>query len=455
MTIKSRFAPSPTGYLHIGNARTALITWLYVKKNGGKFLLRIDDTDKERSKSEYTEAIFEDLKWLGLNWDELAYQHTREKSYSEALEKLKKDERIYPCYETAEELALKRKALLGQGLPPIYDRAALKLTDKQIQEYENQGRKPHWRFKLEHKIIEWQDEVRGHVKFEGKDLSDPVVIREDGTPLYHICSVIDDIDYNITHIVRGEDHVANTACHIQMFEALGAKAPNFTHITLLSGKDGEKLSKRLGSLNLRDLRENTGLEARAITSLLAKIGTSDPIEAQKNMEDIIDNFDFSKFSRNLPKFNIDDVYRLNSKILHISDFYEVKDRLNNMGLDDIDEKFWLTIRPNISLLFEVKEWWDIACGDIKSIIKPEDADFIKIAAELLPKDNWSENTWSIWTNAIKEKTNRTGRSLFMPLRLALTGQEQGPELKKLLPLIGRKSAMDRLNSISCTTTKIA
>ena len=446
MTVKSRFAPSPTGYLHIGNARTALITWLYVKKNGGKFLLRIDDTDKERSKSEYTEAIFEDLKWLGLEWDELAYQHEREKNYSEALEKLKKDGRIYPCYETAEELALKRKSLLGRGLPPIYDRGSLNLSAEQIKEYENEGRKPHWRFKLEHKSIEWQDDVRGHVKFEGKDLSDPVVIREDGSPLYHICSVVDDIDYNITHIVRGEDHVANTACHIQMFEALGAKPPSFAHITLLSGKDGEKLSKRLGSLNIRDLRENTGLEAMAITSLLARIGTSDPIEAQKNIEDIIENFDFSKFSRNLPKFNIDDVYRLNSKILHESEFSEVKDRLIAMGLDKIDEEFWLTIRPNISVLSEAKEWWHIANGPVEPVIKEQDIEFTKTAAALLPEGNWSDDTWKIWTKSIQEKTGRKGKELFMPIRLALTGQEHGPELKNLLLLIGRERTLNRLCS---------
>ncbi len=446
MTVLTRFAPSPTGYIHIGNARTALITWLYARKNGGKFLLRIDDTDKERSKQEYTDAIFEDLKWLGLDWDDTAHQQGRTARYQEAIEQLKAQGRIYPCYEKPEELALKRKTLLGRGLPPIYDRASLSLTDEQKAAFEAEGRKPHWRFKMEHKTIEWQDDVRGQVRFEGKDLSDPVIIREDGSPLYHICSVVDDIDYKITHITRGEDHVANTACHIQMFEALGATAPSFVHITLLSGKEGEKLSKRLGSLNLRDLRENTGLEAMALTSLLSRIGTSDSIEAQYNIEDIIDNFDFNKFSRNLPKFNIDDVYRLNSKILHETSFVDVKERLIAMGLNDIDEEFWLIVRSNISVLTDVKEWWHVANGPVTPVI--QDVNFSKTAAELLPATPWSETTWSEWTNAIKEKTGLKGKELFMPIRLSLTGQEHGPELKNLLLLIGRDRTLERLQQAS-------
>jgi glutamyl-tRNA synthetase len=444
MSAATRFAPSPTGFLHIGNARTALITWLYVRKTGGTFLLRIDDTDVERSRDECTEAIFEDLKWLGLDWDRLEYQSKRLDRYEEAIKTLKDSGRIYRCYETPEELALKRKSLLGRGLPPIYDRASLSLSDEKIAAYEKEGRKPHWRFKLLHEPITWTDDVRGDVAFDGATMSDPVVLREDGTPLYHICSVIDDIDFGITHIVRGEDHVANTACHIQMFEAFGAKPPGFAHITLLSGKEGEKLSKRIGSLNLRDLRETTGLEPMALVSLLSRIGTSDPIEAVETLDEAIANFDFSKFSRSLPKFNIEDVYRLNAKILHGLAFDDVKDRLAAMGVTDADEAFWLTVRPNIEKLSDVKEWWQVANGPVEPVI--EDTEFAAVAAELLPQTPWTEETWMEWANAIKEKTGRKGKDLFMPLRAAITGQNHGPELKDLLLLIGRDRVLKRLQS---------
>jgi len=444
MTAKTRFAPSPTGYIHIGNARTALIAWLSIRKTGGEFLLRIDDTDTERSKDEYTQAIFEDLQWLGLDWDGLEHQSKRLERYTAAIETLKDNGRLYPCYETPEELALKRKSLLGRGLPPIYDRAALELTKEKIAAYEAEGRKPHWRFKLLHAPIAWQDAVRGDVAFDGALLSDPVVIREDGTPLYHICSVIDDIDFKITQIVRGEDHVSNTACHIQMFEAFGATPPDFAHITLLSDKEGAKFSKRLGSLNIWHLREETGLEAMALTSLLSRIGTSDPIEAQENMQALIDNFDFSKFSRNLPKFNIDDVYRLNSKILHGLGFDDVKDRLAEMGVDGADEAFWLAVRPNIEKLTDARDWWQVAHGPVEPVI--EDPEFAKIAAELLPDTPWDETTWESWAGAIKDKTGRKGKDLFMPIRAAITGQTHGPELRDLLLLIGRDRVLERLKS---------
>lgn len=280
--------------LHVGNARTALITWLFARSQGGRFLLRIDDTDPERSKTEYELAIEDSLIWLGLNWDEKANQKDRLTRYDAQIEKLKADGRLYPCYETSEELGLMRKALLGRGKPPIYDRAALELTDAQIAKYEAEGRQPHWRFKLLHETIEWTDHIRGEVKFEGTDLSDPVVIREDGSPLYHLCSVIDDIDFDITHVIRGEDHVSNTAAHIQMFEALGATPPEFAHNALISDAEGGKLSKRLGSLSIRDLREEEGLEAMAITSLLARLGTSDPIEAFTTIEPLVKKLLFFK-----------------------------------------------------------------------------------------------------------------------------------------------------------------
>lgn len=442
MSVRVRFAPSPTGYLHVGNARTALITWLFAKSQGGHFLLRIDDTDMERSKPEYEEAIETSLVWMGMDWDEKARQRDRGDRYQELIEKLKADGRLYPCYETPDELALKRKKQLGMGKPPIYDRAALDMTAEDIATFEAEGRKPHWRFKLNHDPIVWNDMVRGEVKFSGADLSDPVLIREDGSPLYHICSVIDDIDYKMTHVVRGEDHVSNTASHIQMFEALGAEAPEFAHLPLLSDAEGGKLSKRLGSLSVHDIRDNEGLEPMAIVSLMARLGTSDPIEAFTDVQPLIDTFDFTKFSRGAPKFDPEELIRLNSKILQHTPYDDVNVRLANMGLADLDEKFWLAVRPNLRKLEDIKEWWDVAKGPVTPVV--EDADYLATAAELLPPEPWTEDTWKEWTGKIKEATGRKGKDLFMPLRLALTGMKHGPELDGLLPLIGAEKAVTRL-----------
>ncbi len=377
MTVATRFAPSPTGILHVGSARTALIVWLHARKHGGSFMLRIDDTDAERSKEENVVDIMGGLKWLGLDHDHFARQRDRTADYDVAIRKLKENGRLYPCYETEEELALKRKTQLSRSLPPLYDRAALSLTNEQKQKFEAEGKKPHWRFKLEHKPIVWQDLVRGHVEFHGKDMSDPVLVREDGRPLYHICSVIDDIDFKITHIVRGEDHVSNTASHVQMFEALGATPPQFAHITLLGDMEGRKLSKRKGSLGIKSLAEEIGIERMALISLIARIGTSDPIEPLFSMQEVIDNFDFAKFSRNLPKFDEDELYRLNAKILHRMEFAEVKDRLAQID-PAIDEKFWHAARPNLEVLGDIKIWWDIVKGAVTPVI--QDADFARTAA---------------------------------------------------------------------------
>ena len=443
MSVKVRFAPSPTGYLHVGNARTALITWLFTRKAGGHFLLRIDDTDLERSKDIYEAAIEDGLTWLGIDWDEKTRQRDRTARYKEVIEKLKGDGRLYPCYETSDELALKRKTLLSRGKPPIYDRAALDLTDEQITKHEADGRTPHWRFKLNHTPIVWDDMVRGPVSFEGSDLSDPVLIREDGSPLYHLCSVIDDIDYGITHVVRGEDHVSNTAAHIQMFEAIGATPPTFAHLALLADKEGGKLSKRLGSMSVKDLRDEEDLEPMAITSLLGRLGTSDPIEPFTDVKSIIADFDFTKFSRNTAKFDLDELLRLNAKILHNTSFEDVRDRLASMDLSDLDETFWLTARPNLERLSDIKEWWQVANGPVEPVI--EDRDYIQTAETLLPPAPWSADTWKIWTNAIKEKTERKGKELFMPLRLALTGMGHGPDMAEMLPLIGPEEAKNRLS----------
>jgi glutamyl-tRNA synthetase len=442
MTVRVRFAPSPTGMLHVGNARTALITWLFAKSKGGHFLLRIDDTDLERSKVEYEEAIEESLIWLGLPWDEKANQKLRVDHYAKHIEKLKESGRLYPCYETEEELALKRKSLLGRGLPPIYDRASLSLTDEQKKKYEDEGRKPHWRFKLEHKPIVWNDLIRGEVKFDGAQMSDTVAIREDGTPLYHLCSVIDDVDFKITHVVRGEDHVSNTATHIQMFEALGAKPPEFAHLSLISDAEGGKLSKRIGSLSMKEIKENEGLEPMAVNSLLARLGTSDPIEAYTDLKPLIEAFDFSKFSRGTPKFDPDELLRLNSKIIHQTEFSDVNVRLANMGLAGIDEGFWNAVRANLQKVEDIKEWWHVAKGPVQP--KIEEPDFIKEAASVLPPAPWTTETWSVWTNAVKDKTGRKGKQLFMPLRQAITGMDHGPELANLLPLIGPETVKKRL-----------
>ncbi len=438
--IKVRFAPSPTGMLHIGNARTALITWLFTRNMGGHFLLRIDDTDQERSKEEYERAIEDGLKWLGVDWDEKARQRDRMDIYARKIEQLKSDGRLYPCYETSEELDLKRKSQLSRKLPPIYDRESLNLSADQIAVYEKQGRKPHWRFKLSHTPIEWNDVVRGEVKFNGADLSDPVLIREDGSPLYHLCSVIDDVEYGITHVIRGEDHVSNTACHVQMFEAMGAKPPIFAHLPLLSDKDGGKLSKRIGSLSLKDIQES-GLEPMSVVSLMARLGSSDPIEAFMRMDDVIKNFDLTKFSRGTPKFDAEELNRLNAKILHETPYVDIKDRVNIM---EMDESFWLAVRPNVEKLSDIQEWWRVANGPVEPII--EDSEFIQTASSLLPHAPWNQTTWQSWTSAVKEKTGRKGKELFMPLRLALTGMNHGPDMSELLPLIGEEKTRKRLQA---------
>ncbi len=430
--------------LHIGNARTALITWLYARSRNGHFLLRIDDTDLERSKKEYEDAIEDGLKWLGMNWDEKTRQQDRLDYYNVKIEQLKASGRLYPCYETSEELELKRKSQLARKLPPLYDREALKLTDEQKKAFEAQGRKPHWRFKMNHAPIRWDDEVRGPVHFEGADMSDPVLIREDGSPLYHLCSVIDDIDYQMTHIVRGEDHVTNTAMHVQMFEALGAKPPSFAHLPLLSDAHGGKLSKRLGALNLKELRDQEGLEPMAVVSLLARLGTSDPIEPFTEMKDVIGHFDIAKFGRGTPKFDQEELTRLNAKILHHMSYTQIKPRLTQIGLTEMSESFWEIVRPNLEKLEDAKEWWRVANGPVEPVI--EDQAFITEAAKLLPATPWTRDTWGVWVDAVKIQTGRKGKQLFMPLRKALTGMEHGPELADLLLLIGPEKTRKRLGA---------
>jgi glutamyl-tRNA synthetase len=439
--IVTRFAPSPTGLLHVGNVRTALVCWLAARASGGRFLLRLDDTDTERGSAEFAAAIEQDLLWLGLGWDGFSRQSDRTGRYQAALDRLKQSGRLYPCYETAEELELKRKSLLARGLPPLYDRAALALTDADRVRLEAEGHRPHWRFRMADGPVEWQDKVRGRVHFEGRDISDPVLVREDGRALYHIGSVVDDAEMGITLVVRGEDHVANTAMHIQLAEALGAVPPSYAHTSLIADADGHGLSKRLGSLSLRSLR-GEGIEPMAVASLLAKLGTSDPIEPRLSLDQLAAEFDFAKFSRTTPRFDPADLQRLNSRILHETPYAAVRDRLAGLGLGAVDEAAWAVLRPNLQRLDDAAGWWQVVTGPVAPVVA--DAALLEAALAVLPPEPWGEATWSEWTAAVRDRTGIKGKPLFLTLRLALTGLDHGPELRGLLPLIGRERVAARL-----------
>ena len=438
--VKVRFAPSPTGRLHIGNIRPAVFNWLFAKAAGGTFLLRFDDTDLERSKEEFVAGIRDDLNWLGLTWDEEFRQSQRLAFYEAAEEKLKKAGRLYACYETADELERRRKRQMARGKPPVYDRAALKLTAEEKQELEAQGRKPHWRFLLEHRRTPWDDLIRGPQEIDAASISDPVLIREDGTPLYTFTSVADDADVGITHIIRGEDHVTNTAVQIQLFEALGAAVPVFAHHNLLTGAQGEALSKRLGSLSIAGLREE-GLEPLAVMTHASLIGTSDPLQPHESLEALVKLFDFGKVSRAPARFDPEELKGLNAKLLHTTPYAAVAGRFSERKIGG-GEPFWLAVRANLEVFADVDQWWGVVHGKVKPVI--EDAAFTDQALALLPPEPWDAATWSKWTEAVKKATGAKGRALFHPLRLALTGLERGPELKDLLPLIGHKKAATRL-----------
>ncbi len=434
MTIITRFAPSPTGNLHIGNVRTALHNWLWAKKNGGQFLLRIDDTDLERSREEYVDGLQQDLRWLGLNWDGMARQSARFALYEARFEELKAKGRVYACYETPEELELRRKVLLGRGLPPVYER---KDADAPVPE----GRTPHWRFKLDHDTpIRWTDMIRGEQQFDPKLLSDPVIRRADGSWLYMLPSAIDDIDMGVTHVVRGEDHVTNTATQIQMFEAMGAPAPHFAHEALLTGSEG-KLSKRLGSLGMAELRDQ-GIEPMAILALLARLGTSQPVEPVTETAPLIAGIDFGHFGRSPARFGEAELAQLNAKILHQTDFAAVAG-LRPQGMD---EAGWTAIRPNIEKLADAESWWSVATGDVVASVAAEDQDYLQAAIAVAQTLDWSADPWHGLTNALKDQTGRKGKPLFLPLRQALTGQDHGPDMKALLPIIGKDRALARLEA---------
>ena len=433
-----RFAPSPTGYLHAGNVRTALINWLFARAEGGRFLLRIDDTDAVRSKQEYTEAIRDDLRWLGLEWDSEAHQSQRFEAYRAAAAALQEAQRLYACYETQEELDIQRKMQASRGLPPIYNRAALKLTEAQKKNYETEGRRPHWRFLLHDEEVAWDDLVRGPTHFRATHMSDPVLVREDGVPVYTLASVVDDGELGITHVIRGEDHVSNTAAQIQLYRALGFTVPRFAHLALLKTKEGE-LSKRLGGNEIRALRA-AGMLPMAVNGYLARIGTSDSIEPVTAMQTLIDGFAWSKFGRAPAQYDAAELQKLNAKLLHRMDFAAARPHLP----PQVDETFWRSVRGNISSLEEAGEWWDILHRHQNPTFSPEDLGFLRMACSLLPPEPWDSTTYDAWIAAVKSATGRKGKELFMPLRRALTGKDQGPELKALLPLLGRERAMPRL-----------
>ena len=439
MSVKVRFAPSPTGRLHVGNVRTALVNWLFAKGQGGSFVLRIDDTDLARSTQEFEDGIETDLTWLGLVWDERYNQSKRFDRYEEAAARLKASGRLYPCYETSDELDRRRKVQLSRGLPPIYDRAALELTEDEKVAYESEGRRPHWRFKLEGKRVAWEDLARGHAEVDTASMSDPVLIREDGLFLYTLPSVVDDIDMDITHIIRGEDHVTNTGAQIEIFEALDAKVPGFAHMPLLVGADGAALSKRLGSLSISDMRDQ-GYEPIAITSHLGKIGTSDNLEIASSVEALGQAFAFSKMGRSPARYDTADLDRLNAQALHAMTYAEAQPRLAALGAD-LGEVFWDTVRGNLNKFADVADMARIVTGPVIPVI--EDPAFAAAALEVLP-DVIDAGAWSAWTTAVKDKTGAKGKGLFMPLRLALTGQAHGPDMAAMAPLIGRDAIVRRL-----------
>ena len=439
----TRFAPSPTGKLHIGNARSAILNWLHAKKNDGYFILRIDDTDTERSKDEFIDKIKEDINWLGLDYTKTFKQSERMELYNKAIKKLKIDNRLYECFETQEELMLKRKSLLSSGKPPIYDRSALNLTEKEKKDLILRGKKSHWRFKLNEEKIIWKDIIRGDVLFDSTLLSDPILIREDGSLLYHLPSVIDDINENITDIIRGEDHVNNTAFHIQIFKALNSNPPRFGHHPLLRDSKGQGLGKRLNSISLNDLR-NENLESLTILNYLSTIGTSENLSTSISAESVYKNFNLENLTRSSPKFNKEDLFHINQIILKQLDFMNVKNSLIKMGIKDPSIEFWNCIKNNISVMSEASEWWNII--NQEKIIKIVDKDFLKLCASVLPDEPFNLETWDIWLKKIKELSTKKGSELFQPLRLALTGKKTGPELKFLLPLLSRKLVLIRLGN---------
>lgn len=431
----TRFAPSPTGYIHVGNLRTALMNYLIARRDGGTFILRIDDTDPERSKEEYVDAIKQDLEWLGLHWDRVERQSERLDRYAEAADRLRGMGRFYEAFETPTELDLKRKKQLNMGRPPVYDRAALNLSDEEKARLRAERGQGVWRFKLDHERIEWTDGILGDISIDAASVSDPVLIRGDGQVLYTLASVVDDTEMGVTNVVRGSDHVTNTATQIQIIEALGGTPPAFAHHSLLTGPQGESLSKRLGTLSLRDLRAK-GVEPMALLSLMARLGSADPVELRSEMAELIDGFDIERFGSAPTKFDVQDLFPLTGRYLQSLPLSAVADRVAAAGVpDDLAVSFWTVMRDNVTTLNDLDAWWRLCRDGAEPVIDEEDAAFIAQAMTLLPDGPYDANSWSTWTAAVKEATGRKGKGLFMPLRKAVTGQAHGPDMAALMPLL--------------------
>jgi glutamyl-tRNA synthetase len=434
MTV-TRFAPSPTGLLHVGNLRTAVMNWALARQAGGTFILRIDDTDAERSEDRFADAIRRDLEWLGLTWDREERQSARLDRYTAAAERLRGAGRLYDCFETPLELELKRKKQLNQHLPPVYDRAALKLTDADKVRLIAEGRRPHQRFLLEHRGIPFTDLIRGDQRIMAHSLSDPVLFREDGQLLYTLASVADDIEMGITHVVRGADHVTNTGAQIQIFAALGGQPPAFAHHSLLTGSQGEALSKRLGTLALSDLRE-AGVEPVALVSFMARLGSARPVEVMTSLDDIVAGFDIHSFGLSPTKFDPEELQLHSAKTLRALPVDSVRDRLEAIGINkEFTLEFWQAVGPNLDRVADAAEWWALCRDGAAPVIEPEDAAFVAEAMALIPPRPWGAETWQEWTAAVKAATGRKGRGLFLPLRRALTGRDHGPDMKALMPLL--------------------
>ncbi len=436
----TRFAPSPTGWMHIGNLRAALMNFAIARQNGGSFILRIDDTDQERSKPEYVDGIKDALTWLGISWDRIEYQSARLAQYEAAKAKLIEMGRLYECFETPVELDLKRKKQLNMGKPPVYDRAALELSEEEKDRLRAE-RGSHWRFKLDRERIEWTDGILGPISIDAASVSDPVLIKESGQFLYTLASVVDDVEFGITNVVRGSDHVTNTATQIQMIVALGGTVPQFAHHSLLTGPQGEALSKRLGTLALKDLRER-GIEPMAIMSLMARLGSADPVELRANVQEVIDGFDVSKFGAAPTKFDPADLEPLTARIIGNKPFEDVADQVAALGVPaDIAPRFWEVVRANITFLSEMPEWWELFSKGAAADVDAEDQEFIVTAFGMLGEPPYTAATWGEWTSAVKDATGRKGKGLFMPLRKAVTGRAKGPEMADVMELMQVKPGL--------------
>jgi len=433
--VVTRFAPSPTGYIHVGNLRTALMNYLIARKSGGTFILRLDDTDQERSKQEYADGIMADLDWLGLHWDRVERQSLRYDRYAAAADRLRANGRFYECFETPTELDLKRKKAAAMGRPPVYDRASLGLTDDQKAAARAEGKLGYWRFLLDQTRIEWEDGIIGPLSIDAASVSDPVLIRADGQVLYTFASSVDDIEMGVTHIVRGADHVTNTATQIQIMQALGGTPPAFAHHSLLTGAQGEELSKRLGTLSLRDLRAR-GVEPMALLSLMARLGSSKPVELARSIDELAEGFDVGSFGAAPTKFDAEDLFPLTRGVVQARPFAEVRDRISALGVPaDLAESFWAVAKGNITVLDDLAPWWALIRDGAEPLVDAADRDFVAQALAMLPPQPWTAQTWGDWTGAVKAATGRKGKDLFRPLRRALTGRDAGPEMADLMPLL--------------------